>query len=951
DAGLEASTDKEGKFFLGGDFFPSPSNPSRIAPGSRLTARGRQIIFTIGAPRELVQIALFDSRGRVIKRIYSGYCRQGTHELTIFDEIPDIPGSNFFLVRVNIGEFIGTFKLLHFTGKQYTISGFHTFAPLSSDTQKRTPVYKDTLVVSKYGYFEEKFIATYTNMNDSTYILTPRNKADFYAAITGFTSSCNYKSDTVLLSWNYSGSTNNTFFRVYTTTKTNSYGTPDKSTLVPVDGYGNIAASRKTAKMVLATPQEIVYYTLRPGIFTESDTLWGNVIPFANVIYPSALVTVYNDKTGQYRDRRFVELTDYTTEYTMPDYTSKSQWVNRAEYLKTHIKVTNSLYPSSPETPLNPRYYGSVEFDDFVVDRVCFESFPGFYVTGNLYRPKGKEGPFPAILCPHGHWSRGRLEKTSRVNVPARSIMFAKKGITNFSYDMIGYLDSRQLGHRFDNDQAHLWGVSAMSLHMLNSVRSLDFLLSLPDIDTTRVGCTGASGGATQTFMLSAIDDRITAAAPVNHISAHLQDGCICGNAPLMRIVTFNVEIGALFAPKPLFIVSATGDWTSNTPEVEYPAIRHIYSLFGKEDRVATVQIDYRHNYNLESRENVYAFYGKEFFDDADAGNWKESSIPSITSSQFMVFNGQSLPDNALDSVALVQAMIDSADNRILEDIAESYGKFNEFENCYRTSLEHTLLVSEPSVESLAVVNCGTWNLDSIMLEKQLLYRNLHFDYIPAVLVSSLKYQKNKKATLCLHKSGKNGLIDQQTGGFLPLVDSLIAGGELVYMIDCFNTGEHKMLEPGYSREDSVTFFTSYNRSDRAEAVQDIITALKYLSRRHDIDEVRVIGIDDAGLWAMLALSQTDLASTAVVDAVQFDNTNDFSYLYKLNIPNIRNTGGIDVAVGLTKADRLIIHNAGESFQTNRIESIAMGAGKDNIEVYEDRAAPEDILYWLAGKH
>src|SRR5262249_22583880 len=239
-----------------------------------------------------------------------------------------------------------------------------------------------------------------------------------------------------------------------------------------------------------------------------------------------------------------------------------------------------------------------------------FESLPGFYVTGNLYRPTG-DGPFPAILAPHGHWSYGRFENTAVMSMPARAINLARQGFVVLTYDMIGYNDSRQLTHQFDGRRERLWGLTLAGLQLWNSIRSVDFLESLPEVDRTRIGCTGESGGGTQTFLLAAVDPRIKVAAPVNMISMHFQGGGLCENPPALRFDTNNRELAATIAPRPLLMVSATGDWTNETLEVEYPAMRRFYALYGAENRVQAVRIDAPHNFNQASREAVYAWMAR----------------------------------------------------------------------------------------------------------------------------------------------------------------------------------------------------------------------------------------------------------------------------------------------------------------------------------------------------
>ena len=213
-----------------------------------------------------------------------------------------------------------------------------------------------------------------------------------------------------------------------------------------------------------------------------------------------------------------------------PDY-SATAWEQASQYLRRHILVSTGQYPNFEpllKLPLNPQIFGKIERSDYTVEKVYFESYPGFFCTGNLYRPRGKDGPFPAIVSPHGHWDRGRLENIERGSIPGRCINFAKQGYVIFSYDMVGYNDSgQQVDHRsFPNgDREAIWGISLLGLQLQNAIRSIDFLQSLPDVDPDRIACTGASGGGTQAFMLMAIDDRIKVSAPVNMISAHMQGG------------------------------------------------------------------------------------------------------------------------------------------------------------------------------------------------------------------------------------------------------------------------------------------------------------------------------------------------------------------------------------------------------------------------------------------
>ena len=210
--------------------------------------------------------------------------------------------------------------------------------------------------------------------------------------------------------------------------------------------------------------------------------------------------------------------------------------------------VTLGLWPMFPKAPLNPIITGKLDRDDYTIEKVVLETFPGFTLSGNLYRPANQCGRVPAILCPHGHWEDGRMNP----EVQQRCIRWAKLGCIVFMYDMVGYNDSKPFPHVFLNDRLRRWGLSLPTLQTWNSIRALDWLSSLPDVDPARIGCTGESGGGTQTFLLTALDDRVKVSAPVVMVSDTFQGGCVCENAAGLRYGTDNVEFAALCAPRPL---------------------------------------------------------------------------------------------------------------------------------------------------------------------------------------------------------------------------------------------------------------------------------------------------------------------------------------------------------------------------------------------------------------
>jgi hypothetical protein len=368
------------------------------------------------------------------------------------------------------------------------------------------------------------------------------------------------------------------------------------------------------------------------------------------------LVLAQTPAAGQYRT-----LND---RFPPPVFTSRAAWESRATYLREHVLASAGLLPLPDRSPLNPVTFDELTRADYIVSKVYFESLPGFYVTGNLYRPVG-DGPFPAVLSPHGHWTYGRLEHSPLVSGPGRAINLARQGFVVFTYDMIGYNDSHQLTHTFGGRREQLWGLSLSGLQLWNGIRSLDFLESLPYVLKDAIGATGESGGGTQTFLLAAADARLAAAVPVNMISLHMQGGCLCENPPGLRLDTTNVEIAATIAPRPLLMIAATGDWTSDTLHAEYPAVRALYAIVGSEDRVQAVQFTAEHNYNKDSREAMYAWMGRWLKHPPGEARQPETSFTPDPLPELLVFHRRPLPDGAVTAEALTDSWIHAAQRQL----------------------------------------------------------------------------------------------------------------------------------------------------------------------------------------------------------------------------------------------------------------------------------------------
>lgn len=331
------------------------------------------------------------------------------------------------------------------------------------------------------------------------------------------------------------------------------------------------------------------------------------------------------------------------------------QWNARAEPLRLQLRVALGIDPMPAISTAAPTLHGRMEMDGYSIEKVYFESLPGLYVTGSLYRPLGiaaPDGGFPAVLYAHGHWADGRFfeaspgevrrllatgaerfENAAINHMQAACVQLARMGCVVLQYDMIGYADSQQIsfdrahryGTNFTNpaEEAERWllyspraegyNQSVMSLQTINSIRAIEALRSLPDIDEHRIAITGASGGGTQSFITAAVDPRLAGAFPAVMVSTGMQGGCTCENACGLRVGTGNVEIASLIAPRPLAMTTAK-DWTLTMPEDGFPQLQELYGLFGKKSSVELFPgPQFPHNYNHVSRVALYGWVNRLF--------------------------------------------------------------------------------------------------------------------------------------------------------------------------------------------------------------------------------------------------------------------------------------------------------------------------------------------------
>jgi len=616
--------------------------------------------------------------------------------------------------------------------------------------------------------------------------------------------------------------------------------------------------------------------------------------------------------------------------FCMTSFDSREAWETHAAALRRAILVSSGLWPMPERTPLNAHVEPAAEHDDYLVEKVYFESRPGVLVTGNLYRPKGG-GPFPGVACPHGHWESGRLEDGTRGSVPARCITLARMGMVVFSYDMVGYVDSLQFpNHGWEDPVQKLYGLHPFAFQLWNSLRVVDFLASLPYVDPDNLACTGASGGGTQTFALQAVEPRIKVGAPVNMISHTMQGGCMCENAPILRINASNMEIGALMAPRPMLMVSTAGDWTRLTPRVEFPAIRRIYAFYDAAGRLENQHFDYPHNYNEDSRTAMYRFFGTWVLNQgAQYADFTEPPYEKDPDAVLRVFPDGQLPEGFGPLETFVPAVIETTRAKSAAMLPKTPDAREAFRTGYGAALFDILGLTAPGPAQVRARRLGRGDAADCTFERLVVWRPDTNQAIPAVLYKPLGTPKG--AVLAVHARGKAALADPRAGGPGALARKLLAEGQAVLCIDTFLTGEYQHPQTGSERK-TYKFPDTFLPTDTAFRIHDIVTAAAFLRKETGVP-VAVTGLGDAGVWALFAGAVDPTIASVVADTAGFDPRNDAQWAEKHYMPCIRSVGDLTTAAALLAPRPVeLIHCADP------------GAWRDFQAAYANAAGPDGAL-------
>jgi dienelactone hydrolase len=627
---------------------------------------------------------------------------------------------------------------------------------------------------------------------------------------------------------------------------------------------------------------------------------------------------------GPPHDSRLGDLRNLNGYFPFRPMETTEQWSKRQRDIRQRILVSQGLWPMPTKAPLRPVIHGRVERDDYVVDRVYFESLPGHFVTGSLYRPKHSTGKRPAILSPHGHWNDGRFydageaavrseiqsgaekfEIGGRYPIQARAVQLARMGCLVFVYDMTGYADSIQIEHRpsewshldrkqdwgFMSAQAELRLQNMMGLQTWNSIRAIDFLEQLDEVDSSRIGVTGASGGGTQSMILAAIDSRIAAAMPCVMVSTAMQGGCTCENAPLLRIDQGNIEIAAAVAPRPLGLTAAD-DWTIELETKGYPDLRKLYEMLGHPDRLTAVfHTQFKHNYNAVNRMAMYQFFNRHFQLGLTEPIVERDFLP-LTRDEATVWTDEHpkpTGDQIGDEHEVNLLRMATADDRrkMTQIVPQSAEQLDAYLEVVGEGWKTILARSLDEVSEVRFAESKSWKFDGegnhrpLTIRAGILEHVSHVEVLPVIEMEP--DGESKGVVVWLSERGKASMFKDRRlndsirhwvdRGWSVLGADLFQQGEFLSGQDDDPVASQRMWyqgdgSAGWHRFAGYTY--GYNHCLFVRRVHDVLTLLKHAQSK--ASTIHLVGLDaPASLWAAAAASQSgDVIKQLVISPGDF---------------------------------------------------------------------------------
>ncbi len=530
---------------------------------------------------------------------------------------------------------------------------------------------------------------------------------------------------------------------------------------------------------------------------------------------------------------------------------TKSDWQKRQQHVRNILQEIVGQFPE--RTPLYPRITGLVQKNGYHFEKIIFESMPNYYVTGCLFIPDGITGRRPAILYAIGH----SFESFRRPYYQILLLKLVKQGFIVFTFDPMGqgeriqYTDAEKESvgvptgsstreHSYANNQLLLSGASAARDFTWDGIRAIDYLMTRSEVDTSRIGVTGLSGGGTQTAYISAFDDRVKTAAPAGYITNLRRVLGMIGPQDGEQIFIGGVAKGLdhgdlveVFAPKPYLIVATTRDFFNIVGVREtFEEARKAWCPFGKPDDLQMVEDDFRHGYTAKNRNAICRFFGKVFdmqtnVDDFEPETLEPDELLVTPTGQLSSYlNGETMSGiNKAETVELIDMLNEKRKNIDVH-----------LENVKVRAKE--LSGYQTPCELKAVMFKGRYHRDGYNVELYAIRGE--GEYVIPILIMVPTDGEKHPAMIYLHPEGK--IIDAAPGG---VIEQWVKRGFIVAATDVAGIGETKgdyeyPGRPGYGA-------VLIERSIVGIHAGDIVRVVNLLKTRDDVaaDQIGAVAYDE----------------------------------------------------------------------------------------------------------
>ena len=684
-------------------------------------------------------------------------------------------------------------------------------------------------------------------------------------------------------------------------------------------------------------------------------------------------------------DARLGALKDLNGYFPFTPSGSVEGWNTRKEFVTRQVKVACGLWPMPERPAITATVHGRVERDDYTIDRVYFESSPGLFVTGSLYLPKNATGKLPTVLCPHGHWVNGRfhdhgpdelkrqLESGGEVSevggrhpLQSRCVQLARMGCMVFIYDMLGYADggnlTEDLAHRFAKQRPQMsspdhWGIfsaqselrclNILGMQTWNSIRVLDWIMSRPDCDTDRIGVTGASGGGTQTFLLTALDERVKAAFPAVMVSTAMQGGCTCENASYLRVNTGNIEFAAMAAPRPIAMTGAD-DWTIEIETKGLPELKQHYAMLGVPDNVNAKYMKFPHNYNLPSRMMMYEFFNRTL--KLGVKDIAEREYVPLTREEITVFDAThpAPPKTEEAEVAMLRATDVASNKQIAALTPTDAAALMEYRRVIGGALEVMIGRTFPGAGATEFEKTDEVSKDGYIQFTGKLKLKAHGEELPTVYLLPTNW--NKQVVLWFDGEGKSKMFSAD-GAPVADVARLLKAGYALGSVDLYLTGE--FTEDGKpvgqmpivkNPREFAGFTLGYNHPLFAQRVHDVMTLTSSTKHHPEKPEkIHLVGVNGAGAMVAAACALAgDAVSSVAVDTAGF-RFGKITEIRDVNLlPGAVKYGDVPAMLALCAPTKLAV--AGETAESTPVAAAAFIAASGSINYLSGAGA---IVDWL----